>query len=170
MEKLGADEDSSYQCRSNDAAWCAGQWCLCTAVCQIRYSHWGLWHHSPFYQTLDVVQKVRTDKGVKNSQGGQRRSSVFCQKGTSCLLYSWEPVLSSRLPRRIVCSGPENTQGGASPDKKAIQKQRVIFVWITIKQHSRVMCQVRMHQRRTPGSLEAPRSEPMSRRIAWCWS
>lgn len=37
-----------------------------------------------------------------------------------------------------------------------------------VKQHLRVMCQVRMHQRMTPGSLEVLRSQLMSQRTAWC--
>lgn len=59
--------------------------------------------------------------GLKDSQGGQHRSSVSCQKVTSCLWCSWGPIPSLLLPRHIVCSGPGDTQG-TLPDALTVKR------------------------------------------------
>lgn len=80
---------------------------------------------------MSVLQQraILEDRERKNSQGGQRRSSVSCQKVISCLWCSLEPTLSSLLPRHIVCLGPGGHTGTWPDDLTAQQSQnnRVSF-------------------------------------------
>lgn len=72
-----------------------------------------------------VAQKVKEGrKEVENSQEGRRKSSASCQRATSCLWCSSEPIPSWLLPPRIVCSEPEEAQGHFLIRKLLLQKKQ----------------------------------------------
>lgn len=122
----------SLVCMCGKQHFCCISWtcwyCLWAALCQIRSCH-----RCMCYLSLSHLLKPRccTESRKENSPGGQRRNSVSCQRVTSCLWCSLEPILSSRLPPRSACSAPGDVQRNYLT-RKWPPEQQVISAWLTL--------------------------------------